>query len=67
MPVPEIDRLEKDSSEPSVQAAISSCIAMMVREGKEQKQAVAMCHQMVRDKMVPNHSKQGNLWPKGEK
>ena len=67
MPVPEIDRLEKDSSEPSVQAAISACVAMMVREGREQKEAVAICHDMAREKMTPNHAEQGNRWPKGEK
>ena len=62
-----VDRLEIDSSEAQVQAAISDCVAMMVREGKEQKEAVAACHDMAREKMTPNHAEQGNAWPKGEK
>lgn len=49
MPVPEIDRLSKDSSESQVQAAISACIAQEVRSGREQEQAVAMCHEMARN------------------
>ena len=50
MPMPEMERLEKDSSPEQVSAAISACIAMMVREGREQEQAVAMCHAMSREK-----------------
>jgi len=50
MPHPEIERLSKDSSDATVQAAISACIAAEVRGGKEQDQAVAMCHGMARDK-----------------
>jgi len=48
MPVPEITRLSKDSSDAQVKAAISSCIATEVRSGREQDQAVAICHEMVR-------------------
>lgn len=50
MPVPEIDRLEKVSSKEQVNAAISACIAQEVRGGREQEQAVAMCHEMARGK-----------------
>jgi len=50
MPVTEIDKLDKDSSDAQIKAAISACIAQEVRAGREQDQAVAMCHQMARDK-----------------
>jgi len=50
MPVPEIDRLEKDSSPETVSAAISACIAQEVRGGMEQQQAIAACHNMAREK-----------------
>lgn len=50
MPIPAIDKLSKDSSDAQVKAAISDCIATEVRGGTEQEQAVAMCHQMARDK-----------------
>lgn len=50
MPVPEIDVLDKSSGKSQRDAAISACIAREVRAGTEQKQAVAMCHQMARDK-----------------
>jgi len=50
MPIPEIERLEKDSSEASVKAAVSACIAAEVRAGREQEQAVAMCMSMARGK-----------------
>ena len=50
MPVPEMERLEKESTPEATKAAISSCIAMMVREGRDQQQAIAMCHSMAREK-----------------
>jgi hypothetical protein len=50
MPVTEIDKLDKDSGDAQVKAAISACIAQEVRAGREQDQAVAMCYQMARDK-----------------
>ena len=50
MPQPEIEKLDKTSSDAQRKAAISACIAREVRAGREQEQAVAMCHQMVRDK-----------------
>ena len=50
MPVPEIEALDKNSSDAQVKAAISSCIATEVNSGREQEQAVAMCHDMARDK-----------------
>jgi len=49
MPI-EIDRLEKDSSDSTISAAISACIAAEVRGGMEQQQAIAACHEMVRTK-----------------
>ena len=45
-----VDKLEKDSTDSAVQAAISDCIATEVRGGRDQKQAVAMCHSMSRAK-----------------
>ena len=50
MPVPEIERLEKASSKEQVSAAVSACIAQEVRAGREQDQAVKMCHEMARGK-----------------
>lgn len=50
MPQPEIDRLEKDSSDATIQSAISACIATEVRGGKEQKEAAGMCYAMAREK-----------------
>jgi len=45
-----VDKLDKNSSDAQVKAAISDCIATEVNAGKDQDQAVAMCHQMARDK-----------------
>ena len=53
MPVPEIERLEKDSSPAATSAAISACIAAEVRGGMEQNQAIAACHEMARGKGAP--------------
>ena len=50
MPVPEIDKLEKRSSKGQIDAAISACISREVNAGREQEQAVAMCHEMARGK-----------------
>ena len=50
MPVIEIQRLDRASSDEQVKAAISSCIATEVNAGRPQDQAIAMCHQMARDK-----------------
>ena len=50
MPIPEVDRLNKNSSDAQIKAAISSCIATEIRNGKERDQAIAMCHSMVKDK-----------------
>lgn len=48
MPVQEIQRLSKDTSDAQLKAAISACIATEVRAGRDQEQAVAMCHEMAR-------------------
>lgn len=50
MPILSIERLEKTSSEEQVKSAISDCIAQEVNNGREQEQAVAMCHEMARTK-----------------
>ena len=50
MPIPEIQRLSKDSGDDQIKAAISSCIATEVRGGADQQQAAAMCFAMVREK-----------------
>ena len=50
MPIAEIEALNENSKDAQVKAAISACIAQEVRAGREQEQAVAMCHQMARDK-----------------
>ena len=45
-----VDKLTKTSSGEQVKAAISDCIATEVKGGREQDQAVAMCHDMAREK-----------------
>jgi hypothetical protein len=50
MPVPEIEALDKNSGDAQVKAAISACIAAEVNAGREQGQAIAMCHEMARNK-----------------
>ena len=50
MPVIEIQRLDRASSDEQVKAAISSCIAAEVNAGRPQDQAIAMCNSMARDK-----------------
>lgn len=50
MPVIEIERLGRDSSDEQISAAISACIATEVHGGTPQEQAIAACHQMARDK-----------------
>ena len=50
MPIPEIEKLTKDSSDAQTQAAISACIAAEINAGRDQDQAVAMCHEMARGK-----------------
>lgn len=51
MPIPELEKLEKGSSDAQVKAAISSCIATEVNNGREQDQAIAMCYDMVEKKI----------------
>jgi len=51
MPNPEIQRLDPKSEKAQIQAALSACIAQEVSSGRDQDQAVAMCHQMIKDQM----------------
>jgi len=53
MPQLEMEKLEKESSSAAIQAAISACIAAEMRNGKDQKQATAMCQEMARSKTTP--------------
>lgn len=53
MPIVEIERLNRGSSEAQTKAAISSCIASEVHGGMEQEQAIAACHEMARRKGAP--------------
>jgi hypothetical protein len=50
MPIPEVESIEKDSSESTKKAAMSACVASMVREGTPQDQAVAICADMISKK-----------------
>lgn len=59
MPIPEIEKLSKGSNDAQAKAAISSCIAMKVRGGMPQDQAVAMCTEMVKGKMGREMMPQG--------
>ena len=45
-----VDKLSKESKDAQVKAAISSCIATEIKSGREQDQAVRMCHEMARKK-----------------
>lgn len=51
MPIPEIEALSSTSSPEQVKAAVSSCVATEVNAGRPQDQAVAMCSQMVEEKV----------------
>lgn len=55
-----VDKLTKGSDEAQTKAAISECIAEEVNRGTPQEQAIAMCHQMARDKGAPVASKGGS-------
>ncbi len=50
MPILEIQKLNKDSSDAQVKAAISACIVTETHNGREQAQAIAMCHEQARGK-----------------
>ena len=50
MPIQEMTRLNKGSSDEQVKAAISSCIATEIRSGREKDQAAAICYSMARDR-----------------
>lgn len=50
MPHPLMGRLNKDSGDKNISAAISACISTEVHGGRDQEQAVAMCHSMARKK-----------------
>ena len=50
MPIVEIQRLSADSDDAQIKAAVSSCIATEVNRGTPQDQAIAMCHEMARNK-----------------
>ena len=45
-----VDKLDKQSRDAQIKAAISDCIATEVKAGHPQKQAIAMCHEMARKK-----------------
>ena len=48
VPIPEMMRINKGSSESQMKAAMSACIATEVKNGREQQQAIAMCSEMMR-------------------
>jgi len=53
----EVDKLDKTSKDAQVKAAISACIAQEIHNGKDQDQAIAMCHEMARGKTGKELSK----------
>ena len=59
MPHPEIERLASNSSSAQAKAAISACIAREVEGGRDQEQAVAICHEMARGKGAPVPERKG--------
>jgi hypothetical protein len=50
MPVP-VDNLTPDSSEEDIKKAISETISALIREGKDEKQAIAMAFEMAKRKI----------------
>ena len=58
-----VDNLTKDSSPEQVDKAVSSCIASEVRRGRDQDQAVAMCHEMARGKTGKELKPKGKRYP----
>jgi len=50
VPHPEIEKLDKNAAHAQKSAARSACIEREIHNGKDPKQAEAMCYQMVRDK-----------------
>lgn len=57
MPVPEVNALDRNSSDAQVKAARSACIAQEIRSGKEPDQAKAMCYQMVDERTGRSEAK----------
>ena len=55
-----VDKLSKGSSDAQVSAAISDCIATEINAGKERDQAIAMCHEMSRNKTGKKLEKKGD-------
>jgi hypothetical protein len=56
MPVPEVEALDKNSSDAQIKAARSACIATEIRSGRDPKQAEAMCYSMVDKKTGKNEA-----------
>jgi len=59
MPIMEIERLDRRSSDAQIQAAISACIATEIRNGRAPDQAKAMCYAMVKEKTGRELTPQG--------
>lgn len=59
-PIIEVERLDKSSSDEQARAALSSCIATEIGNGRDPDQAKGMCYDMVREKTGKE------LAPKGE-
>lgn len=57
MPIPEVDRLSTTSSDAQSKAALSSCIATEIRNGRDPDQAKAMCISMVKEKTTAEQKK----------
>jgi len=58
-----VDRLTKDSSDEAIDEAVSACIATEVRGGRDQKQAIAMCYSMAREKTGKGLKPKGKRYP----
>ena len=52
MPIPELEKLTKDSGADEVSAAVSSCVGIMSKEHSDwdKDRVVAACHSMARKK-----------------
>jgi len=59
MPIPMIDNLTKKSSDAQIEAAISACIRIERRGGREPDQAAAICYEMARKKTGKGLAKKG--------
>lgn len=60
MPIIEVEKLASNSSIAQAKAALSSCIATEIKNGREPDQAQGMCYSMVEEKIGRKIPRQGD-------